>query len=263
MTSTTKLPRTSTASLPLYFLLGNLLLAFFWVAAPAFAEEAPLFIAEYEGKYSGMLVKSTRKLIHKNDANFVLKSKIKNAFASIEEQSDFTIEKGVLIPQNYHYKRSIFAFKADENLKFDWQKNIAEYRRKKKPEKNKDHELSPGILDPALYQLQLQREVFHGKNNIAVTFAKSTKIKSLYFINKGEEPLKIADQTYPAVKLERDNKDDEKQTRLWFIPALNYQVAKVEHVEENGDAYTILLTRYESDPKLIPLIYDSLPPESN
>ncbi|SMF09011.1 Protein of unknown function [Alteromonadaceae bacterium Bs31] len=225
--------------------------------------ETLLFNAEYQGKYSGMTIKSSRKLYLQENGQLRIESKIKNFMASIEERSDFSLNNGILQPHYYHYKRKIMAFKADEKLSFDWEKNVAQYRRKDKPEKNRDHAIELGILDPVLYQLQLQRELYSGHDDFSFTFVKPSKVKTLLFKKTGDETLKVGDKTYPAIKVERINLDDEKQTRIWLIPELNFQIAKIEHTEEDGNSYSIFLTGYTSHEKLLDVIYSKQPETSS
>lgn len=221
--------------------------------------QTTLFVATYEGKYSGMTIESTRTLKATGDNNFTLSSVIRNTFASITETSHFDLVKGVMVPDNYHYKRKILAFGADERLSFDWSANQVHYSRENKPEKNRDFPLEPGILDPALYQLQVQRDVYAGLDNITVTFAKSSKIKTLYFKKVGSDTITIAGKDYDAVRVDRDNRDDDKETRLWLVPELGYQLARVEHIEEDGDAYNIHLTAFESEAQQLKAFYESNP----
>lgn len=220
--------------------------------------EETLFLAKYKGKYSGMTIKSSRKLVAKDDGSFAMLSNIENMMASISETSLFTLEDNQLKPSSYHYKRKIMGFKADEKVTFLWDKSVAQYRRKNKPEKNKDHAIALGVLDPALYQFQLQREAQAGEKAFKLVFVKPGKVKTLLFQVTGEETLKVADKDYRALKVERINMDDLKKTVIWLIPEFNYQIGRIEHTEEKGDSYAIHLTDYEYSPKLANTLY-SLP----
>jgi len=237
----------------------TVLIGMLFTAITADASDEVLFEATYSGKYSGMNIKSTRTLFMTEDNHFYIESEMKNFFASIYERSDFDIDKGFLKPLTYKYRRSITGIKAREQLRFNWHTNIAEYRRKDKPHKNKDHPIKLGILDPALYQLQLQREAYQGKTEFDVTFVKPSKIKNLRFKATGQEDFTYKNQTYQALKIERINLDDDKQTRVWLIPSLNYQIARIEHVEEDGKAYNIFLTDYKSNSKLEAILYRAAP----
>jgi len=235
-------------------------LTFALVSGGCWAEKTRLFSAEYKGKYSGMTIKSTRVLFQLEDGSFRITSEIKNFMASINERSDFALVDGIIKPKSYIYARKIMGFKANEKITFQWDKQIAEYRREEKPEKNHDYPISLGVLDPVLYQLQLQRDFFSGAETTSVTFVKSSKVKTLLFQKTGTEPFEINNKTFDAVKIERINLDDDKETKIWLIPAMSYQVARIEHTEEDGKTYGIVLTGFKQAEKLDKIFYKTNPP---
>ena len=226
---------------------------------PSIYAEEVLFTAEYQGEYSGMTIKSTRRLIAQDGGQYRFESVIKNAFASIIEKSLFNLHEGIIVPQRYHFKRKVLSFKADETIDFDWNKGIAQYRRKKKENKNRDHEISPGVLDPALYQLQIQRDLYSQNDKLSYAFVKSNKVKNMLFTTKEKETLRVGKNQYEALKVERVNLDDNSQTRLWVVPELDFLIAKIEHIEENGESYSINLTALSRSPDLVEIFYRSNP----
>lgn len=236
-----------------------LLVLALWGFGHAVSAEQTLFTATYKGKYSGMTIKSTRKLVA-NSSGYQLVSEIKNSFASIDESSNFKMDNNTLTPQHYFYKRKIMGFKAEETIDFEWAEKLAKYRRKDKEEKNRDYPIEPGVLDPATYQLALQRAFAGGSNEVNVTFVKSSKVKTLQFKKTGQEELKIAGKTYQALRVERVNLDDDKETRLWLVPELHYQIARIEHVEEDGKAYNLYLTGFTADDTALDSFYQSAKP---
>ncbi|WP_236074882.1 DUF3108 domain-containing protein [Teredinibacter purpureus] len=225
------------------------------VATPLANADEVLFNAKYKGKYAGMTIASTRTLTTNGHGEYQIVSKMKNIFGSISETSQFTLVDGVITPSLYHYKRSLMGFKSDETIEFDWAAASAHYRRQDKPSKNKDHTLEIGTLDPVLYQLQIQRNVHAGLEAFKVSFAKPNKIKTLLFHKTEEDTLNVGGKTYPAIKLERINIDDTKKTHIWVIPALNHQIGRIEHIEEDGDSYNFYLSEYEASANLVTELY--------
>ncbi|WP_139309719.1 DUF3108 domain-containing protein [Teredinibacter haidensis] len=243
-----------------FSLLCFVLWAYCAFVSPITAADEILFKAEYEGKYSGMTITSTRTLIAKDASTFLVESRMKNILGSITEKSNFKFENGVMQPSEYRYTRSVIGFKADEKISFDWDSKTARYERKDKPEKNREHKLEPGVLDPVLYQLQMQREAFSGKDAFRLTFVKPSKVQTLLFHKTADEALTVGAKDYPAIKFERINLDDLKKTRIWLIPELNYQIGRIEHIEEDGDSYNIFLKSYTASPKLVSNIYQASTP---
>lgn len=226
--------------------------------AGASQADTTLFTAKYKGKHSGLTITSTRELRQRDDGTFLFKSKVKSTFASITEQSVFTLGSApqkIMIPQSYHYERSVFGAKTKEWINFDWENFVAHYEREKKPEKARTHELVIGMLDVPLYQLQLQRDVLAGEEQLHYTFVKPHKIKALAFQVDGEDTINVGDKAYKAIKVSRVNTEDDKETTVWLIPEFNYQIGKIVHVEEDGASYKIDLTSYSSNNALFDRFY--------
>lgn len=225
-------------------------------ANPSFAET--LFEATYKGRHTGIGITLVRKLEQKSDIAFSLNSKASSFVGSITENSQFNRIDGTLVPQRYDYVRSVFGKKSKQYLMFDWEKNEARYRREDKAEKNADFNLVDNALDPSLYQLKMQQELSSGNTKFEFDFAKDGRLKYREFEVTGESEYELENKTYKAVKVERINKDDDKETHILLIPALNYQIAKITHVDEDGSEYNIRLKAFEANEEALENFYSSL-----
>lgn len=219
-----------------------------------------LFSSVYSGNLSGFKVKTTRSLVLNGDGSYRFSSIAKHSLGSITELSDFRLENDRIVPLKYHYKRSIIGFKRQEWIDFDWSKKQATYRRKGKSAHTTVHKLVDGMLDPSLYQLQLQRDVFRLQSDIKAgdldyTFVKHRRIKQMPFRKLADEIVELNDVKYKAVKVERINTQDDKQTFVWLIPELNYQIGKIVHIDEDGDAYELKIGQYLADKAIFDAIY--------
>src|SRR5690606_20500363 len=110
----------------------------------------------------------------------------------------------------YHYLRSIIGFKKEEWIDYDWDSGQATYKRKGKSKKTAVHKLVPGLFDPSVYQLLLQRDawltdgaLYDGA--VDYTVIKHKNIKHMPFKKVGEEALNIAGIEYQAIKVELNN----------------------------------------------------------
>ena len=228
--------------------LLNTLAALVLTAAGTIAQAAPLFSATYEGEYGSLNIEMIRELHAKGSNQFELHSKAKSFMASIEERSQFSQQDSAFVPSHYHYKRKIFGVKKEEALQFDWQAKKATYL------KNRDQEavtqLSSGMLDPSLYQLQLQTALANNpaQAEFAVSFARRSQVKNYTFKQIGKSPITVQGKTYQAIELKRAN-DGDKETQLWFIPELDYTLAKIQHTED-GEQHSMTLTHYQSSSEI-------------
>jgi len=124
-----------------------------------------------------MTIKSERKLSRNADNSYRLNSEVKNFIASIRESSEFKLSTTAqLQPQRYEYARKVLGYKAYDSIDFDWQQQQADTQRKDKPERARRLALDGNELDPALYQLQLQADLYNGKTELHYRVAKTNKI---------------------------------------------------------------------------------------
>lgn len=237
-------------------------LTIFLLASPLTAHtEEVLYTTEYEGKHSGLTVKTTRSLIRTADNEYLFVSVAKALFASIEEISQFKLQDDKIIPLSYRYKRSVFGAKKEEDIVFDWSNNTATYQEDDKPEKSAVHEAYIGLLDPSLYQLQLQRDLLNGAANLDYDFIREKRIKNYHFEVVGKDELKIGDTVHETIKIERVT-DDNKKTVIWLIPEFHYQMGRIQHTDEDGDQHEMRMVSHSSNPALFGELLPSASDES-
>ncbi len=209
--------------------------------------------ATYEGEYANWDIKMVRELIDNGDNTYTFRSEAKNLFASISETSVFEVRQGVITPLNYTYLRKIFGRKTLETIRFLNDKNTALYQKNDK--KPYAHALSPGLSDPALYQLQLQIHFVGSVKELELPFIKRKKVKTYRFQRVGEEALPLGEKALSTLVVERV--DEEKQTRVWLVPEWNNVIAKLEHTDE-GDTYILEITEYDAEPKRLDTFIQSV-----
>lgn len=203
-----------------------------------------LMSATYKGEISGWDVELERTLTQYPNGRYLLRSYASKVFASIEETSIFTLQNGQLRPQEYRYERSIFGKKSVEKIVYDWDKKRAQYTRSDRKKNNTEHTLTPGVLDPALYQLAIQADLAKDHDGLRYRFVKRKAIEQYELKAKTNETVALADKKYDAAVVLRKDPDSEKSTKVWVIPALNHIIAKIHHVEKDGDAFEISLTKF-------------------
>lgn len=228
--------------------------------------EEILFSSKYSGEFGAYNIESTRKLVLKDDGSFRFISVAKHKIGTITEYSDFELRDGLIFPLHYHYLRSIFGFKKEEWIDYDWDNKSATYKLKGKAKKTAKHTLVQGMFDPSLYQLQLQRDAWlsDGSLNdgkVDYTVIKHKKIKHMPFKKLGEEDLGIAGNVYKSIKVQLDEPASEKKTTVWLIPDLNYHIGRIIHEDEDGDTYEILLEEYEASDAIFAAIYPDKTPK--
>lgn len=225
-----------------------LLLALALTSIHAWAKEDAasqvLMSATYKGKISGWNVELERTLTQYPNGRYLLRSHASKVFASIDETSVFTLQDGQIRPQEYRYERSIFGKKAIERIVYDWDKKRARYTRSDREKNNTEHALTPGMLDPALYQLAIQADLAKNHEGLRYRFIKRKEIEQYDLLAKTKETVTLANKKYEAAVVLREDPSSEKSTKVWVIPALNHVIAKIHHVDKDGDEFAIHLVEY-------------------
>jgi len=206
-----------------------------------------LFTATYKGRHTGISVKMTKSLIQVDENRFILKSKAKSIIGSITEESHFLILNSKLVPITYQYYRKILGKKSDQRLSFDWIANTASYKRSDKPHRDKTFNIETGTLDPSLYQIKLQQQLFHKEKPLSYRYAKDSGVREMDFDVTEKSSYTFSGRKWDAVKLERINQKKKKNTIITTVPELNDQIVQITHIDEDGSSHTIKLVSYEAN----------------
>lgn len=221
---------------------------------PAMAEDEVLFTSSYKGEFSGWNIKMTRTLTRKDDNQYEFSSVASNMFATIKETSQFDFKSKAVLPTEYRYYRNVFGKKATETLDFDWPNKTVRYEHSAKSYKNTTLPLEKPLLDPSMYQLFVQRDAYLGEKNPSAHFVKRDRIRTYEFEFAGETSIELAKVKRDAL-LYKKKSDDESETTIWLIPALDYQIGKIIHKDEDGEEYEVEMVGYRSESQALQKFY--------
>ncbi|MEN8215758.1 MAG: DUF3108 domain-containing protein [Pseudomonadota bacterium] len=226
------------------FIVGLLLCSSSLYAADYFP---PQFTAEYKLYAEGWTVgKGTRTLTRLPDGKFKFETIAKSTgFLSlfkkirIEERSIFMRTKtGKIRPLEYSYRQTGSQSRTNQVL-FDWSKGIAKNTFKGK---TKIIPLEDGTFDRLLYQLVLMLDLNQGKRKIRYLVVDKGKIKVYTPRFIGKERIDTGIGELKTVKYVRESSSNNKRrTTLWCARALHYLPVQVEHVEADGDVFSMVL----------------------
>lgn len=238
--------------------LSRLLCLFTLITAPAwvYAKDAStIFTTTYRGEISGWNVEMKRSLVQTGSGEYEFSSEAKNMFASIRESSRFQLRDKHVRPLAYDYQRKVFGRRVRESIAFDWSKMTADYTRSDRSHSNKQHKLRPGLLDPSLYQLLMQKEASRGKKELGYSFVKRQSVRTYEFEQVGTDNFSFEGRVLKALVFKK--RDDDSATTVWLIPELEYQIGKLTHIDDDGSMYQVHLSAYQRDPKALQTFYDS------
>jgi len=206
------------------------------------AAELKPFSASYTADASQMPIggSANRSLEQGKEGSWQLEFSASMLVASINESSQFRLQKGQLQPLNYYLNRSTLGKTRETILSFDWAKKQISGSHRSKPVALP---LSEGLLDKSTYQVALQRDVAAGKKNMSYQIIDGDEVEILNFQVLGEEIVKTEAGKIAAIKVERVREADKsaRQTRLWFAKDWDFLLVRLEQVEKDGKSYQIML----------------------
>ncbi|PCO04618.1 DUF3108 domain-containing protein [Microbulbifer flavimaris] len=212
----------------------------------ASASDLKPFRAVYEARYGAFEVTATRSLSGSAD-NWRLDFQADSFFADINEYSRFLSRDGQLSPLHYEYRRSGLGRNRHTSLNFEHGENRvvnltnADRTLENAPEKTQDK---------ISYQLQLALDVAAGRQDLHYVVADGKKFREYRFTVTGKETLQTPLGEVETVKVQRVREDDDRETNIWFAPAWNYALVKLQQ-NEDGETYQIALTELIIDGKTI------------
>jgi hypothetical protein len=205
----------------------------------------PLLTTSYGAQYKGFDLALVRTLKPLGNDRFVFESRASGSIAHIEESSTFSRDaNGHWIPELYRYNQSILGISKKYELRFDAAGKTVTYSDKKG-----QHAIgiTPGTLDPLLYQLKLQQDLARQSGNYRYRFVSRSKLKDYRFDIAGRDRLKLNGKNVNTLRLNKQDNDASQETLLWFSPDNGYQLMRLRHTED-GDSYSISLHTLQQSP---------------
>ncbi|WP_347331246.1 DUF3108 domain-containing protein [Marinimicrobium locisalis] len=234
--------------MPLKPLLTVAALALSAAFAPALEAEMPKsFKNEYSTRIFGIKVTVTHELSDLKNEGQQLRFEADSWIGNIEEISQFHWNEGVVQPQKYFYKRRGLGRDRDAELTFDWE---AERVTNDVQGKSWDMDIHKNVQDKLSYQVQLQKDMIAGKDNLVYPIADGGEMKVYRFEIVSEERLNTPMGPVDTVKVKRSRDDDDRATFAWLAPKWDYLLVRLEQ-REDGDSHTINIDKARINGKTI------------
>ncbi len=225
--------------------LAPALLLFTLLCAGSAQAAEPLLNTQYSAQYKGFDLALVRTLKPLGNDRFVFESRAKGAIARIEESSTFRRDaSGRWAPELYRYNQSVLGISRKYELRFNAAGNSVTYADKKG---QRTIGISPGTLDPLLYQLKLQQDLARQSGEYRYRFVSRSKLKDYRFNIEGRDRLTLGGQPLEALRLSKQDNDASQQTLIWFSPDNGYQLMRLRHTEDD-DSYSISLNTLQQSP---------------
>lgn len=211
----------------------------------AFSQAADMpqsFNNEYSTRVFGFNLTVQHRLSDLDNGEQRLHFLAKTWFASIEEITEFTWgDDGKVEPLRYSYKRRGLGRNRDRRLEFDWNAGTVTNTLENT---SWEMDVSKDIQDRLSYQVQLQRDLIDGRDNLSYQIADNGGLREYGFEVVDEEVLDTPLGKVNTVKVMRSRKNHDRVTYAWLAKDWDYLLVRLQQ-QEDGDSHTISITKAE------------------
>ena len=217
----------------MYKYLGLLFLLIAWDLT---AQEVPDYKGEYVFTNSRVTMTGIRELItHEEDGKRTIQFNAKFPLGRIKIISNFTEVNNLITSSKYFVDVKWTLISDKRTLKFDQATRILTSTGKFKW--SQDLLKNERVFDPLNVQIQIRKNVIAGmkKFSLMLPDLKSGAIeKNNYKIVKNEK-FEVEGINYQCIVVERIRLQDDRTTRYFLAPELDYLIIKVEDEDQDGD----------------------------
>ena len=200
------------------------------------SQEIPDYKGEYVFTNSRVSMKGIRELIsHEEDGKRTIQFNAKFPLGRIKIISDFTEINNLMTSTKYYVdvkwtlisdKRTLNFDQASGTLsskgKFDWSQTLLE---------------SENVFDPLNVQLQIRKNVIAGLMEFSLMLPdlKTGAIEANNYKVVDNGSFEVEGKNYSCIIVERIRLQDDRTTRYFLAPELDYLIIKVEDEDKDGD----------------------------
>ena len=226
----------------MYKYLGIL---FVLISAELSAQEIPDYKGEYVFTNSRISMEGIRELItHHEAGKRTIQFKAKFPLGRIKIISDFTENDNLMTSVKYYVdvkwtlisdKRTLNFDQATGTLtsegKFEWSQALLE---------------NENVFDPLNVQIQIRRNVIAGLEEFSLMLPdlKTGAIEANNYKIVDNGSFEVDGVEYPCIIVERFRQQDDRTTRYFLAPDLDYLIIKVEDEDQDGDTMLELKKLY-------------------
>ena len=218
---------------------------FIFITADLVAQDIPDYKGEYVFTNSRVSMKGIRELItHEEEGKRTIQFNAKFPLGRIKIISDF-FEKNNLISSKQYYVDAKVLIRSDKRTltfdrfsgtltskgKFEWSQALL---------KNKN------VFDPLNVQIQIRRNVIAGLKDFSLMLPdlKTGAIEANNYKVVDSGSFEVDGTDYPCIIVERIRLQDNRTTRYFLAPDLDYLIIKVEDEDQDGDTMLELKKLY-------------------
>ncbi len=218
---------------------------FIFITADLVAQDIPDYKGEYVFTNSRVSMKGIRELItHEEEGKRTIQFNAKFPLGRIKIISDF-FEKNNLISSKQYYVDAKVLIRSDKRtLTFD--RSSGTLTSKGKFEWSQALLKNKNVFDPLNVQIQIRRNVIAGLKDFSLMLPdlKTGAIEANNYKVVDNGSFEVDGTNYPCIIVERIRLQDNRTTRYFLAPDLDYLIIKVEDEDQDGDTMLELKKLY-------------------
>ena len=218
---------------------------FVLISANLLAQEIPDYKGEYVFTNSKVSMRGIRELItHEEQGKRTIQFNAKFPLGKIKIISDFIEEDNLISSIQYYVDAKVFIRSDKRTLKFD--QSSGTLTSKGKFEWSQTLLKNENVFDPLNVQIQIRKNVIAGLKDFSLMLPdlKSGAIEANNYKVVDSDSFEVDGTVYPCIIVERIRLQDNRTTRYFLAPDIDYLIVKVEDEDQDGDTMLELKKLY-------------------
>ena len=226
----------------MYKYLGML---FVLISADLLAQEIPDYKGEYVFTNSKVSMRGIRELItHEEEGKRTIQFNAKFPLGKIKIISDFIEEDNLISSTQYYVDAKVLIRSDKRTLNFD--QSSGTLTSKGKFEWSQTLLKNENVFDPLNVQIQIRKNVIAGLKDFSLMLPdlKTGAIEANNYKVVDSDSFEVDGTVYPCIIVERIRLQDNRTTRYFLAPDIDYLIIKVEDEDQDGDTMLELKKLY-------------------
>ena len=226
----------------MYKYLGML---FVLISADLLAQEIPDYKGEYVFTNSKVSMRGIRELItHEEEGKRTIQFNAKFPLGRIKIISDFIEENNLISSTRYYVDAKVLIRSDKRTLNFD--QSSGTLTSKGKFEWSQTLLENENVFDPLNVQIQIRKNVIAGLKDFSLMLPdlKTGAIEANNYKVVDRGSFEVDGTVYPCIIVERVRLQDNRTTRYFLAPDIDYLIIKVEDEDQDGDTMLELKKLY-------------------
>ena len=215
------------------------------ISADLLAQEIPDYKGEYVFTNSKVSMRGIRELItHEEEGKRTIQFNAKFPLGRIKIISDFIEENNLISSTQYYVDAKVLIRSDKRTLNFD--QSSGTLTSKGKFEWSQTLLKNENVFDPLNVQIQIRKNVIAGLKDFSLMLPdlKTGAIEANNYKVVDRGSFEVDGTVYPCIIVERIRLQDNRTTRYFLAPDIDYLIIKVEDEDQDGDTMLELKKLY-------------------